>query len=41
MRTDWILFALLGILWLAAGGIPWPVLTRGGRGQGTRSKDES
>jgi hypothetical protein len=22
MRVDWILLALLGVLWLAAGGVP-------------------
>jgi hypothetical protein len=28
MRIDWILFALLGLLWLAAGGLPWKEVGR-------------
>ncbi len=28
MRADWILYALLGLLWLAAGGVSWGTLGR-------------
>jgi hypothetical protein len=28
MRTDWILFLLLSLLWLATGGLPWRALSR-------------
>jgi hypothetical protein len=37
MRTEWILFALLSLLWLAAGGIPWKALLRR-KGDPKRSK---
>jgi len=41
MRTDWILFTLLGLLWLAAGGIHLRLPRRqDNRGQGSGVMDQ-
>jgi hypothetical protein len=35
MRSDWILFAILGLLWLGAGGIHLKLPSRLRRGNGS------